>query len=62
MRTKEHFTPLPKCEKSEIDFLTMNQMDESNSELEQLYLEAKEYDFLVGKRPLVLPDFWEQED
>ena len=34
----------------------------SKLELEKLYHEAREYDFLTGKTPKVLPDYWEEED
>jgi hypothetical protein len=34
----------------------------SNRGLELLYQEAQEYDFLKGKAPKVLPNYWEEED
>ena len=59
MRTKELYYP---WDKSDTDVLTVDQMDRSNRELEQLYLEAQEYDFLMDKTPKALPEYWEQED
>jgi len=31
-------------------------------ELDQLFIEAQENDFLLDKIPAVVPDYWEEED
>ena len=45
-----------------ISVLTMDESTSFNRELEMLYIEAQEYDYLKGKTPKVLPDYWEEED
>lgn len=47
---------------SDINVLTMDDQIDSNRELELLYQEAEEYDFLTGKTPQDLPAFWEEEE
>jgi len=55
------YTPIRWFE-SDINGLTMDEPSSSKKELEQLYQEAQEYDFLTDKSPLVLPSFWEEEE
>jgi len=59
----EEFYFRPKSrDKFETDFLTMDGVARSNRELELLFQEAQEYDFLMGKTPQSLPDNWEEEN
>jgi len=62
MKTKARHFPVPEWDNPQNDVLMMDVMDKSNRELDQLYLEAQEYDFLVGKTPQAMPDFWEDEN
>ena len=45
-----------------VNVLTADDPKSSKKELEQLYIEAHEYDFLMGKRPKILPDYRQEED
>jgi hypothetical protein len=58
----EVYYPTLEWHESEINILTMNDPISSKRELELLYQEADEYDFLKGKTPKIFPDFWEEED
>ncbi len=40
---------------------TIRWIDSSISELEQLSLEAQEYDFLAGKSPQMMSESWQEE-
>lgn len=62
MRNEMFYYPSLKWYESESNVLTIEQLTISNKELEQLYQEGQEYDFLKGKTPKVLPDYWEEED
>ena len=55
------FPPLRRRE-LDINGLTMDESQTSKRELEQLYIEAQEYDFLTDRTPRVLLDYWEEED
>jgi hypothetical protein len=49
-------------DESGINVLIMDEPFIENRALDLLYQEAQEYDFLKGKTPKVLPDYWEEED
>jgi hypothetical protein len=48
-------------DESGVNVLTMDESNSLNGDLERLYLEAEEYDFLKDKNPQVLPDCWEED-
>ena len=48
-------------DESEAHVLTMDESNSFNLDLERLYLEAEEYDFLKDKNPQVLPNSWEED-
>ena len=55
------YYPSLKLYEPNINVLTMDKPIISKKELEQLYLEGQEYDFLKGKSPTVFSDFWEED-
>ncbi len=52
----------PRWQESEMNVLIMDEAKSSKRELEQLYQEAEEYDFLLNRTPQALPDYWEAQD
>lgn len=58
----ELFHPPIRWFELDINVLTMDEQSSSNRELEQLYQEAQEYDFLVGRTPQIMPNYWEEEN
>jgi hypothetical protein len=59
--SEELFYPPIRWHEADINVLTMDGPQSSKKELEQLYIEAQEYDFLTGKAPKILPDYWEED-
>ena len=47
---------------SKINFLTTDESNRSSKELERLYQEILEDNFLFGKTPEAIPDNWEEDD
>ena len=58
----EFYCPPVQWDESEVNVLTVDKPSAAERELEQLYLEALEYDFLMGKTPEVIPENWQVED
>ena len=54
--------PPARWHESEFNVLTMDEPRNLAREFELLYIEAQEYDFLIGKTPVSLPEYWEYED
>jgi hypothetical protein len=62
MKDRELYYPPIRWYESETSVLTMDEPSNSERELKKLYQEAQEYDFLKGTNPIVLPDYWNDED
>ena len=62
VRQEELFYLPPQGHGPQTGLLLMDDMGKSNKELEQLYQEAEEYDFLLDRTPKALPDYWQEED
>ena len=61
MKEEQLYLPL-KWDDSGINFLTLDEQSGPSRELEQLFQEVQEDDFLLGKTPEALPDSWEEEE
>jgi len=62
MRSEELYYPPLRWYEPEINVATMDEPVISNKELEELFQEVQEDDFLLGKTPEALPDYWEEEE
>jgi hypothetical protein len=59
---KDQFYPPVRWFESDANVLSMEEQSSSGRELQKLYQEAQEYDFLTGKTPQDLPNSWEEEE
>jgi len=59
--SEELFCPPVRWFGADDNILTVDDQFGFKKELEQLYQEALEYDFLAGKTPQAMPDYWEEE-
>jgi hypothetical protein len=59
MKSEKIYYPPLRWYEPEINVLTMDEPILSNKELEESF---QEDDFLLGKTPEALPDYWEEEE
>lgn len=56
------YDPPQNWDESDINILITQEPSGSKRELEQLFLEAQEYNFLMSHTPQVMPDNWVEEE
>jgi len=62
IQSDDLYYPSQNQHESDINAFVLDAPIISVKELELLFQEGLEYDFLIGKSPKELPDYWEEED